>query len=154
MKKFLILTIFISLFACSRASLERGGWLPPMPQKSKYMEVTGGGFNMKKTNGIIEFNYFVGVDFNDSIPFPSWVIVEFQDPLNKVFFTKKIYKLKAKQGHLNITSEPVCGLIDFNSYLVKIHFSTDEKGLNIIDSLNQYIRLKGSGLVLRQYKHC
>ena len=152
-KHLLILAFSLSLFSCT--SLEKGGWVTPQKQKSKFMEITTGGFNAKITNkDEIELRYSVGVKFDTARPSSNWLIVEFEDPKNNSF-VKKSFHLTANQESIDFYSDkPVCGLKELNSYLVKLTLSSDEKGLSIVDSLNQYIRLSGVGLIFKIYDHC
>lgn len=153
-KSLLILTILFVISGCSRATLEKGGWLPPEPQKSKFMKVEVGGFDVGGGKDSVELKYMVGVKLDIKRPNSDWIIAEFEDPANKTF-TKKVFKLTPNQEKLLFYSDgPVCGLEDISAYLVKIKLSSDKDGINVVDSLEQYIRLSGMGLVFKKYKHC
>ncbi len=154
MKKSFLIIFLLILTNCSRSSLEKGGWLPPEPQKSKFMKVEAGGFDIGGGKDSVELKYMVGVKLDNTRPNSDWLIAEFEDPANKNF-VKKVFKLKPNQDRFLFYSDgPVCGLKDISAYLVKIKLSSDKDGINIVDSLEQYIRLSGMGLVFRQYKHC
>lgn len=153
--KSILLTLISIIFLtnCTRGAFERGGWIDPKAQKSKFIEVKAGGFNVANTKDGIEFKYMVGVKLDPKRPNSNWLIAEFEDPKNKSF-TRKSFQLKPEQNYFHFYSDSVCGLRDYSSYLVKISLSSDKEGKNITDSLNQYIRLANMGLVMRNYKHC
>lgn len=136
MKKLLIFTILISLFSCSRASLEKGGWVPPTYQKSKLMEISAAAF---ADNSAAEIKYYLDLKLLNNHE-SEWLIINFEDPQHRGNFLKKIYPIQLKQTSIKLFSDEVFGVQNFRSYEAKILLSKDKNGENIVDSMSQYVR--------------
>lgn len=137
MKKLLLfIFVFFAISSCSRSQLERSGWIPPTYQKSNYMRVSTAAFAID--NSTAEIKYYLEIDLLNKEA--GWVIVNFEDPQNRGNFSKKIFPIQPNQRLLKLTSNPVYGVQNFQSYKAEIILSKDRDGKNITDSINQYVR--------------
>lgn len=142
MKKFSLIFLFaILLTSCSLETLTRYGVIQPTLQKSKFMKATGGGF-LIDTEKRGELTYVVGINFINKSNKAKYLIADFEDPTHKGSYVRKVFSLTDSQEKIMVRSDPIYD-VKYGIYLVRISLSEDEKGMRLVDSMDQYFKALG-----------
>jgi hypothetical protein len=136
------LSIFISLILL----LTSCAVIKNYPQESKFMKVYGGGFIMKSS----EPQYGMVVNFKDLPSDAKYLMADFEVPSSPGKYERKVFELSQNQKSVILKSDPIYGY-GYGLYYIRVQIAKDEIGENILDSLDQSIKLYRSPYKGRDY---
>jgi hypothetical protein len=132
-----ILCLFI--VGCSTSSLERDGWVPPKPQSSSSMTVSGGGFTAAK--GQKSMDMFLSVNVRSVPTGANYLRIQFPDPASKAPRESRYLKLSGPKEY-RATSSPIPKLKYLEAYPVVIQLCSDRDGGQVIEQMTQQVRFE------------
>jgi len=119
--------------------MERGGWLPPKPQVTKSMVVTGGGFIADiKTKSL---KLTVSLHLNSIPESARFIRVTFPDGQTKARRETRVLPITSKKDY-DATSSPMSNLKYYDSYPVLIQVTSDSSGAQVIEEMTQFVRFE------------